>query len=67
MAEMLGVPYKELIIIAIVPALFHYFAALVMVHLEARRLKLKGVEPHLSRRSAGDPAVVALVFPLSRW
>jgi len=41
MAEMLGVPYKELIIIAIVPALFHYFAALVMVHLEARRLKLK--------------------------
>ena len=47
MAELLGVPYKQLIIIAIVPAFFHYFAALLMVHFEARRLKLRGVEPHL--------------------
>jgi len=47
MSELLGVPYKQLIIIAIVPAFFHYFAALIMVHLEARRLRLKGVEPHL--------------------
>ena len=65
MAELLGVPYKELIIIAIVPALFHYFAALVMVHLEARRLKLKGVEPHLIPRIG--PVILQswhLVFPL---
>ena len=65
MAEMLGVPYKELIIIAIVPALFHYFAALVMVHLEARRLKLKGVEPHLIPKIG--PVILQswhLVFPL---
>ncbi len=47
MSELLGIPYKQLIIIAIVPAFFHYFAALIMVHLEARRLRLKGVEPHL--------------------
>ncbi len=65
MAEMLGVPYKELIIIAIVPALFHYFAALVMVHLEARRLKLKGLEPHLIPKIG--PVILQswhLVFPL---
>ncbi len=47
MAELLGVPYKLLVLIAIVPALFHYFACLPMVHFEAKRLQLKGVEPHL--------------------
>ena len=47
MAEMLNIPYKELALIAIVPALFHYLACLTMVHLEARRLGLKGVEESL--------------------
>lgn len=65
MAELLGVPYKELVIIAIIPALFHYFACLSMVHFEAKRLKLAGVEAHLIPRL---PRVIAeswhLVFPL---
>ena len=43
MAEMLGIPYSRIILIAIVPALFHYFAILCMVHLEAKRLGLKGI------------------------
>lgn len=43
MTEMLGVPYNEIILIAIIPAAFHYFATLTMVHLEARRLGLKGM------------------------
>ena len=43
MSEMLGVPYNELILIAIIPAAFHYLAALCMVHFEARRLGLKGM------------------------
>jgi TRAP transporter 4TM/12TM fusion protein len=47
MAELLGVPYKELVIIAIVPALFHYLACLLMVHFEAKRLRLAGVDPSL--------------------
>ena len=47
MAEMLNMPYKELAVVAIVPALFHYLACLTMVHLEARRLGLTGVEAHL--------------------
>src|SRR6185436_2287759 len=65
MAEMLGVPYKFLVLVAIVPALFHYFACLTMVHLEARRLKLEGVAPELIPKLG---RVVAtswhLVFPL---
>ncbi len=43
MTEMLGVPYNEIILIAIIPASFHYFATLTMVHLEARRLGLIGM------------------------
>ncbi len=43
MAETLGVPYNELILIAIVPAAMHYLAILWMVHLEARRLQLAGL------------------------
>jgi TRAP transporter 4TM/12TM fusion protein len=43
MAEMLGIPYNQIILIAIVPALFHYLATLSMVHLEAKRLGLKGL------------------------
>jgi len=45
MAETLGVPYNQLIVIAVVPALLHYFAILYMVHLEARRLRLAGMPP----------------------
>ena len=45
MAETLGIPYSQLILVAIVPAALHYMAILVMVHLEARRLKLAGMDP----------------------
>ena len=45
MAETLGVPYNQLILVAAVPAALHYFAILYMVHLEARRLKLAGMDP----------------------
>lgn len=45
MAETLGIPYATLVIIAIIPAAAHYLAILLMVHLEARRLKLVGMDP----------------------
>ncbi|MCZ4351218.1 TRAP transporter permease [Roseovarius aestuarii] len=44
MTEMLGVPYNEIILIAIIPAAFHYLAILLMVHLESKRLRLAGME-----------------------
>ena len=43
MSEMLGIPYNELILVAVIPAAFHYLATLCMVHFEARRLGLEGV------------------------
>ncbi|HSO18200.1 MAG TPA: TRAP transporter permease, partial [Desulfosarcina sp.] len=43
MSEMLGIPYNEIILIAIAPAFFHYLAAILMVHLEAKRLGLEGL------------------------
>ncbi|MEO7851300.1 MAG: TRAP transporter permease [Rubrivivax sp.] len=45
MAETLGLPYNQLILVAVIPAALHYFAILFMVHLEARRLKLSGMDP----------------------
>lgn len=45
MTEMLGVPYNEIILIAIIPAAFHYLAIMLMVHLEAKRLGLTGLSP----------------------
>jgi TRAP transporter 4TM/12TM fusion protein len=65
MAEMLGVPYKWLVVVAIIPALFHYLACLAMVHFEAKRLKLAGVPAHLiPRLSAVIGESWHLVFPL---
>ncbi len=65
MAEMLGVPYSELILIAIFPALFHYVAILLMVHYEAKKLGLKGVG---GEAIPGLGSVIArrghLLFPL---
>ena len=44
MAETLGIPYNQLILVAIVPAALHYFAILWMVHLESKRLGLLGMD-----------------------
>jgi TRAP transporter 4TM/12TM fusion protein len=45
MAETLGIPYNQLILVAVIPAAMHYLAILWMVHLEAKRLKLAGMPP----------------------
>ena len=43
MAQILGVPYIQVVIAAIVPALLYYFAVMVQVHFEAARLGLMGL------------------------
>jgi TRAP transporter 4TM/12TM fusion protein len=43
MVEFLEVPYREILIAATVPALMHYLGVFTMVHLEARRLGLRGL------------------------
>lgn len=46
MVEFLEIPYTTIIIAAATPALMHYIAVLAMVHFEAKRLGLKGLEAH---------------------
>ena len=43
MVEFLQIPYKSILLAAMVPALLHYFGIFTMVHLEARRLGLRGL------------------------
>jgi len=43
MAETLGIPYVQVILIAALPAAMHYLSVLVSVHLEAKRLGLGGL------------------------
>lgn len=43
MAEFLGVPYKTVMITAIIPAILYYLALWAQVHLEARRIGLQGL------------------------
>lgn len=43
MAETLNVPYADIVMAAIIPAMLYYFTAFWMVHLEAGRLKLLGI------------------------
>jgi TRAP transporter 4TM/12TM fusion protein len=65
MAETLGIPYNQLILVALVPASMHYLAILVMVHLESKRLKLG----HGPQRDP-QPAPVLMVSAgtcSSRW
>lgn len=43
MAETLGMPYKEVAIAALVPALLYYLGVIAQVHLRATRQGLKGI------------------------
>ncbi|MDS9469452.1 TRAP transporter permease [Paracoccus sp. MBLB3053] len=43
MVEYLGIPLRGILIAAIVPAFMHFFGVLVQVHLEARRLGIRGL------------------------
>ncbi|HEU0204784.1 MAG TPA: TRAP transporter permease [Burkholderiaceae bacterium] len=43
MAETLNVPYSDIVIAAVIPALLYYFTAFMMVHLEAGRAGLLGL------------------------
>ncbi|MDM7255748.1 MAG: TRAP transporter permease [Paracoccus sp. (in: a-proteobacteria)] len=45
MIEYLGLPLTTILLAAMVPAFMHFFGVLVQVHLEARRLGLRGLHP----------------------
>ena len=43
MVEYLGIPLRLILIAAIVPAFMHFFGVLVQVHLEAKRMGIRGL------------------------
>lgn len=43
MAEMIGVPYSSIVVRAVLPAVLYFAGIFLMVHLRAKRLRLKGV------------------------
>ncbi|WP_052042131.1 TRAP transporter permease [Paracoccus sphaerophysae] len=45
MIEYLGLPLTTILTAALVPAFMHFFGVLVQVHLEAKRLGLRGLHP----------------------
>jgi TRAP transporter 4TM/12TM fusion protein len=51
MAELTGVPYSEIMLIAIFPALMYFFSVFMMVHYEAKRHNIVGEK---SEHSAGE-------------
>ncbi|MEH6405592.1 MAG: TRAP transporter permease [Sneathiella sp.] len=45
MVEFLEIPYREILLAALFPAMLHYLGIFVMVHLEAKKLGLRGLSP----------------------
>jgi TRAP transporter 4TM/12TM fusion protein len=43
MAEFLGVPYKTIMLAAIIPAILYYVTVFMVVHFEAKRIGLSGI------------------------
>jgi len=43
MVEFLEIPYREILLAALFPAMLHYLGIFVMVHLEAKKLGLRGL------------------------
>jgi len=69
MAEFLEVPYTTIVVAAIVPAAMHYIGVLSIVHLQAKKLKLRSYTkeelPHLATVwKEGWPTVIPLTVLL---
>jgi TRAP transporter 4TM/12TM fusion protein len=67
MAEFIGIPYAQLILYALIPALLSYAALLYVVHLEAMKLGLKGVPrselpPFLPTFLSGVHYMIPVIF-----
>lgn len=45
MAETIGIPYSSVVKAAIIPALLYFAGILISVHLEAKKIGLKGMDP----------------------
>ena len=62
MAEMVGVPYSNIVVRAILPAVLFFVGIFLMVHLRAKRLGLKGIpKENLPKLSKILPKIYLLI------
>jgi TRAP transporter 4TM/12TM fusion protein len=71
MAELTGVPYSQIMLVAVGPALLYFFSVFVMVHYEAKRFNIVGEKSEVSAREILKkewfyilPLVVITIFML---
>ncbi len=64
MAEYVGVPYSNIIVRAILPAVLYFTGIFIVVHLEAKRLGLKGTDPAMLPRFRELAKGLYLLLPL---
>jgi len=64
MAEMVGVPYKDIIIRAILPAFLYFLGIFLMVHFMAKKLKLHGIPRDQLPKGKDVLPKIYLILPL---
>ena len=64
MAEMVGVPYSQIVIKAILPAVLYFTGIFLMVHLRAKRLGLKGIPREQLPKARAILPKIYLLIPL---
>ena len=64
MADYLGVPYSNIIVRAIVPAVLYFLGIFIAVHLEAKKLGLKGIDRSMLPRFTSLLKDTYLLLPL---
>jgi len=50
MAELTGLPYSQIMLVALFPALMYFFSVFVMVHYEAKRHNIVGIKSKISTK-----------------
>ncbi len=64
MAEMVGVPYSNIVVRAILPAVLYFTGIFLMVHLRAKRLDLRGIPKDQLPKARSILPKVYLLIPL---
>jgi TRAP transporter 4TM/12TM fusion protein len=74
MAELTGMPYSEIMLVAVFPALMYFFSVFMMVHYEAKRFNIVGERSETSAREIVKrewfyvlPLVIITVFMLQGY
>ena len=65
MAEMVGVPYKDIIVRAILPAFLYFLGIFLMVHFMAKKLKLHGIPRSELPKARDVLPKIYLILPLA--